>query len=186
MNPIPQGFLLSEDVEFLLELSIGASLAVDLGTCAGKSAYVLSQTAARVITVDLFERFESIPNEGSRAHYAKVFEDVRHTFDTVKTFLSQRPNIEVVQAFTHEHATTQSDLSVDLLFIDADHSYKGVKRDFDAWFPKVKNGGVICFHDYNTDNWDVGAFIENEIVKHPALCHIDNKGVVSAWKKYTI
>ena len=40
------------------------------------------------------------------------------------------------------------DNSLDLVFIDGDHSYEGVKRDIEAWLPKVKKGGWICGHDY--------------------------------------
>ena len=40
------------------------------------------------------------------------------------------------------------DGSLDLVFIDADHSYKGVKSDLEAWGPKVRPGGVLAGHDY--------------------------------------
>ncbi len=33
------------------------------------------------------------------------------------------------------------------LFIDGDHLYEAVKRDFNDWFPHVMQGGVISFHD---------------------------------------
>lgn len=37
----------------------------------------------------------------------------------------------------------------DFVYLDADHSYEGVKADIIAWLPKVKkNGGWICGHDY--------------------------------------
>jgi|GEM_PF-395617 len=36
---------------------------------------------------------------------------------------------------------------LDYLFIDGDHSYKGVKIDVMSWFPKLKKGGIIIFHD---------------------------------------
>lgn len=51
-----------------------------------------------------------------------------------------------------EAARTIGDGSLDLVFIDADHSYEGVKADLAAWVPKVKAGGWIGGHDYsNTD-----------------------------------
>jgi hypothetical protein len=34
-----------------------------------------------------------------------------------------------------------------LLWIDGDHTYKGVKADFDSWSPFVIPGGVVAFHD---------------------------------------
>jgi len=37
--------------------------------------------------------------------------------------------------------------SLDILFIDGDHTYQGVKRDFLAYSPLVRRGGVVAFHD---------------------------------------
>lgn len=39
--------------------------------------------------------------------------------------------------------------NVDFLFIDGDHSYDGVKNDFEMYSPFVRNGGLIVFHDIN-------------------------------------
>lgn len=38
-------------------------------------------------------------------------------------------------------------LELDLLFIDADHSYDGVRRDFVLYGPLVRAGGLVVFHD---------------------------------------
>lgn len=46
--------------------------------------------------------------------------------------------------------------SLDLVFIDADHSYESVKKDIECWLPKVKSGGFITGHDYcNSAHRDV-------------------------------
>lgn len=37
--------------------------------------------------------------------------------------------------------------SVDLLFIDGDHSYEGAKSDFDTFSKFVRPGGMVVFHD---------------------------------------
>jgi len=36
---------------------------------------------------------------------------------------------------------------VDFLFIDGDHSYEGVKKDYEMYSSLVRNGGIIAFHD---------------------------------------
>ncbi len=40
---------------------------------------------------------------------------------------------------------------IDLLFIDGDHTYEGVKADFETYFPLVENGGIVAFHDIAPD-----------------------------------
>lgn len=37
---------------------------------------------------------------------------------------------------------------VDMLYIDGDHSYDGIKGDCEAWLGKVRPGGLAVFHDY--------------------------------------
>jgi len=41
------------------------------------------------------------------------------------------------------------DTSLDFVYIDGNHLYKWVKRDMELWYPKLKNGGILCGHDYN-------------------------------------
>jgi cephalosporin hydroxylase len=36
---------------------------------------------------------------------------------------------------------------IDFIFIDGDHSYNGVKTDYEMYGPLVRKGGVISFHD---------------------------------------
>lgn len=39
---------------------------------------------------------------------------------------------------------------IDFAFIDGDHSYEGVKQDFDMYSPLIKKGGLVSFHDVAT------------------------------------
>lgn len=48
---------------------------------------------------------------------------------------------------TYEEATRFVDESVDFLFIDGDHSYEGVKQDFEMYRHLVGDDGIIAFHD---------------------------------------
>lgn len=40
-----------------------------------------------------------------------------------------------------------------LLYLDGDHSYEQVVRDYQAWRPFVAPGGIIAFHDALEANW---------------------------------
>ncbi len=44
----------------------------------------------------------------------------------------------------------------DLLFVDGDHSYRGVKRDFILYRDLVRPGGLMVFHDIVPDRADNG------------------------------
>lgn len=40
----------------------------------------------------------------------------------------------------------------DLIFVDGDHSKTGIQTDVEAWLPLLKEGGLICGHDYYKEN----------------------------------
>jgi predicted O-methyltransferase YrrM len=44
-------------------------------------------------------------------------------------------------------ATLRLQEPADLIFIDADHSYEAVSRDFQAWAPHLAHGGAMALHD---------------------------------------
>ena len=46
-----------------------------------------------------------------------------------------------------------NDGSLDMVFIDAEHSYDGVKNDIRNWIKKIKKGGIISGHDYEHPNF---------------------------------
>jgi predicted O-methyltransferase YrrM len=42
-------------------------------------------------------------------------------------------------------------LTYDLAMLDADHSYEGIRKDFELYSPLVKPGGLVIFHDIADD-----------------------------------
>lgn len=47
-----------------------------------------------------------------------------------------------------EASKLYQDNSLDFVYIDAAHEYDFVKADIQAWYPKVKIGGILAGHDY--------------------------------------
>jgi predicted O-methyltransferase YrrM len=80
-----------------------------------------------------------------------------------RTFAPDR-QMEFIRRNSHDRQT-KTDVeaalpsgSVDFLFIDADHTYEGVKQDFEMYAPLVRTGGAVVFHDIsgNPNDPDVG------------------------------
>ena len=77
---------------------------------------------------------------------------------------------------------------IDYLFIDGDHSYEAVKRDFNDWFPHVNSGGVIAFHDSAVFRggpawWDGPSKFVDEILHDERLGYIKTVHSMTIFRK---
>jgi len=97
----------------------------------------------KLITIDTFNNQALSEKRLSRREANSIYSEVKNRLESEFDF------VEVVKSGTGRAAEKYSDLKIDFLFIDADHSYEGVKADFEAWSPKVKEDGIIAFHDSN-------------------------------------
>ena len=52
---------------------------------------------------------------------------------------------------------------IDFLFIDGDHTYNGVKKDYEMYGPLVRKGGIIAFHDIGKNEEGGVNILWNEI-----------------------
>ncbi len=57
-----------------------------------------------------------------------------------------------------------ADSSLDLVFIDADHSYTAVRKDIAFWIDKVRLGGLLCGHDI--DIKEVRQAVDDSLLKY--------------------
>ena len=116
---------------------------LEIGTYRGGTFFLFSRVAAPdalLISLDL-------PPDGSGLGYppwrASLF----------RSFAREQQKIELVLANSHEEGTVKQiekllgNRPLDFLFIDADHTYEGVKHDYELYAPLVRRGGLIGFHD---------------------------------------
>jgi len=72
---------------------------------------------------------------------------------------------------TQEEAIEQASRKrYNVLIIDGDHSYSGVKHDFIKYKHLVRRSGYIIFDDYGNLNWsEIKDFVDKEVVGLPEL-----------------
>ncbi len=116
---------------------------VEIGTAAGGTLFLLSRAAtpdATLISVDL-------PGARFGGGYARWRSVV------YRAFARGGQHIELLRADSHKPGTKQKvesllgDRPIDFLFIDGDHSYEGVKADYEMYAPLVAADGLVAFHD---------------------------------------
>lgn len=55
----------------------------------------------------------------------------------------------LVRATSVRGAARMADGYFDLVYIDGDHTYDGVINDLNAWYAKVRQGGILCGDDFD-------------------------------------
>ncbi len=113
---------------------------LEIGTGRGGSTYFLSKLGGErslLITIDV---------DPMSKEYVALF----------RRYKSQQ--ISCITADSHELTTFQEIAAIldgaplDLLYIDGDHSYDGVKRDFELYKALCTDKSLICLHDINPDH----------------------------------
>lgn len=128
-------------VQYLQPSSLASVL--EIGTMKGGTLYLwcqLSQPDAHVFSIDL-------PSGRFGGGYSSKLELLFHRFK--KTGQS----LKCIRGDSHAASTRRAFKDalngrlLDFLFIDGDHTYDGVRRDYEDYANFVRPGGVIAFHD---------------------------------------
>lgn len=110
----------------------------EIGTAQGGTSFMLSQSIPSVewmLGIDLFVR-----NQASLRYFSRPGQELhfrnRSSYDPATVEMTRR---------------LLGTRKLDLLFIDGDHAYDGVKEDFLLFKSFVREGGIIAFHDIVPD-----------------------------------
>lgn len=116
---------------------------LEIGTSEGGTLFFFSKFAApdaKIITIDL-------PIIRSYASYSPA------KIPFFKLYKSKQQKIQFLRKDSHQTSTIKKvkkilkNYKLDVLFIDGDHTYEGVKKDFDNFSPFIRKNGIIAFHD---------------------------------------
>jgi cephalosporin hydroxylase len=146
---------------------------LEIGTSMGGTLYLwtrLAQPDALIISVDL-------PGGKFGGGYSPLRTPL------YQRFARERQQLHLLRASSHDESTMAEvkrllgGRSVDFLFIDGDHTYEGVKQDWEMYSPLVRPGGLVAFHDiagnYDTTQvkrlWDgiKTGYVHREYMTHP-------------------
>jgi hypothetical protein len=112
----------------------------EIGTYAGEAAEVFARYFPEVHCVDPFD----FPLDGEALQFS--WAEVESSFDERARL---NFNIYKHKGLSVDVARSVASQSLDFVYIDADHSYKAVRSDIEAWFPKVKPNAFIGGHDFS-------------------------------------
>ncbi|MEO8664090.1 MAG: class I SAM-dependent methyltransferase, partial [Ignavibacteria bacterium] len=144
---------LAQENEELIELSMRVikhkpRTIVEIGTWNGGTFYVWSRInpqAEKIISIDLPD-----------GQYGGGYDSMRIKF--FKEFVSDRKNTSL--HFIRGDSKSEDTVSklkkilgndrIDFLYIDGDHSYEGIKKDFEIYSKFMAPDGLVGFHDINT------------------------------------
>lgn len=78
-------------------------------------------------------------------------------------------NIFIHKGFSYNIVSSFEDNYFDMIYIDGDHSYDGVKIDLQISYNKVKKGGYIFGHDYTVSMFEGVVRAVNEFCEEKGL-----------------
>lgn len=132
------------EIGALLELLAAEQpqVVVEIGTYAGGTLFFWSRVAApdaTLVAIDIGERL--VRSLSPRAIFCRGFARAEQRIHTLFGRNSNDP------ATRRRLERLLRGRKIDFLFIDGDHTYEGVRADFELFEDLVRPGGLIAFHD---------------------------------------
>jgi predicted O-methyltransferase YrrM len=143
-----RGWMTVAELQWLEEIARDKSLVIELGSWCGRSSIALS-SAKKLICVDNWigskNNAEGTPETCILSEFTANLEEeiAAGTVETATGCLSNEGFIEssLIERFAGE---------ADVVFIDACHEEAEVSRDIETALALLKEGGIICGHDYSS------------------------------------
>jgi hypothetical protein len=107
-----------------------------------------SHIISNVGFIDAVDLFEGQTSSGDANGNNVVYYDVGQSYLELANKYKDVPNVRLFKSRSDTFLQNQPDNTYDIIYIDGDHSYSGVKTDLQNAHKKIKSGGYIMGHDY--------------------------------------
>ena len=111
------------------------------------------------VLIDFFQgNMGSADQDGNGFEYVELDNCYKHLLD----YFKEDETVHILKGDGIASLNTYPDATFDMIYIDADHSYEGCKRDLETSYRKLKEGGYLMGHDYEmnmkkaTRVWECG------------------------------
>lgn len=124
---------------------------VEIGAYLGKSTCFMMEKilmSGKDIRFSVVDNWIGHASDGVLAEEIKKFGDIFAIFNNNMNMAGVMDKLNVIRGDSAETATIFQDKTLDFVFIDAAHDYISVKKDINAWLPKMKSNSIIAGHDY--------------------------------------
>jgi predicted O-methyltransferase YrrM len=140
----------TDDVRVLLDAARGARCVVEIGVYEGASALALQRELGADAQLHLIDPFGRHPDALPGGWGASERATRRLVASAGRRLGSAGPEVRWHIALSHDVAARWAG-SVDLVFIDGDHSEAGCETDWLDWSRLVSPGGHVVLHDARAD-----------------------------------
>jgi predicted O-methyltransferase YrrM len=126
---------------------------LEVGTYTGGSLYVWARhfkSCQKIISIDLPVGLRARKWAQSNIKFFKLFDEAKQLY-----FLRENSHNAKTVAKVSEILGPEP---IDFLFIDGDHSYNGVRQDFENYRQFMRPGGIVAFHDIVNSKLEVSKF----------------------------
>ena len=163
---------------FVRELQDSSTI-VEVGCWKGKSISYLAVeviNSSKNISIHAVDTWLGSLDEECHRNDPAVINNVLYVL-FLSNIESVKQVITPIRMTSVDAAKTYSDESLDVVFIDAGHSYEAVKEDVLAWYPKVKYGGYIAGHDYSWSHLNtVKRAVDETLAEFSASVELETEG----------
>jgi predicted O-methyltransferase YrrM len=140
---------LGDSAELLYGLvrSIKPEVCVEIGSALGSTASYIGMALKENGRGTLYAIDPHEPTEWNDFNAVDSFKEFMGNISAIGV----REQVSIIRSYSDAAARNWT-LPIDFLLIDGDHSYDGVKRDWELFLPHVKPTGIVVFHD---TMWDL-------------------------------